>query len=221
MNSNPGRAEVREPEPVPGSAATSAIELNADESDRDAMRRLAAGHDPALDELMSRHGSRLFHYILRLLHNEDDAEDVAQETFVRVYQKRMGFDPSRKLSSWLYAIATNLVRDKLRWQRRHPEMSMDAEDSETGQALGDILPAQSGSPGEAVACEERAALVREAVSSLPQNWRIPLVLAEFEGRSHIEIGEILSCTPKAVEMRIARARRELREKLGHLLQEAA
>ena len=96
-----------------------------DDQDREDMSLLAGGHDVALNELMARHGEKLFHYLLRQLHNGSDAADLAQETFVRVYQNRTRYDPAHKFSTWLYTIATNLIRDRFRWHKRHPEISMD------------------------------------------------------------------------------------------------
>src|SRR5689334_23453104 len=96
---------------------------SASDQDRDQdaldMQRLAAGKDSALNELMARYSQRLFHFLVRELQNESEAADLAEETFVRVYQSRQRFDPSRKFSTWLYAIALNLVRDRLRWRARH------------------------------------------------------------------------------------------------------
>src|SRR5688572_32496688 len=77
-----------------------------DELDAANMTRLATGHDVALNALMEGHGERLFHYLLRCLQNEDEAADLAQETFVRVYQHRAKFDARKKFSTWLYAIAS-------------------------------------------------------------------------------------------------------------------
>src|SRR5258708_6167773 len=79
-----------------------------DERDRQDMERLCAGHDAALNDLMERHGTRLFHYLIRQLQDESEAEDFAQETFVRVFQNRQKFDPQYRFSTWLYTIATNL-----------------------------------------------------------------------------------------------------------------
>ena len=90
------------------------------------MTRLAAGHDAALNDLMDRHAERLFQYLVRSLQNDDDAADLAQETFVRVYQNRTKFDPSKKFSTWLYTIASYLVRTRYRWRTRHPQVSLDA-----------------------------------------------------------------------------------------------
>lgn len=85
-----------------------------DDPDRTDMARLVAGHDAALNDLMERHAEKLFHYLVRSLQSEEDAADLAQETFVRVYQNRARFDASHKFSTWLYVIATNLVKSRYR-----------------------------------------------------------------------------------------------------------
>jgi RNA polymerase sigma-70 factor (ECF subfamily) len=188
-----------------------------DAQDREDMARLAAGHDAALNALMDRHGERLFHYLVRQLTNESDAADLAQETFVRVYQNRTRFNPSHKFSTWMYTIATNLVRDRFRWHRRHPEVSVDAEKEETGSILA-ALPDAGASPSERIATNERAEEVRKAVESLPDDLRIALILFEYEGLAQAEIGAVLNCTAKAVENRIYRARNQLRQRLAGILQ---
>src|SRR5438477_6583833 len=101
-------------------------EPSGDEQDSRDMVRLANSHEAALNDLMQRHGQRLFHYLIRSLQDEDDAADLAQETFVKVYHNRAKFDPAQKFTTWLYAIASNLVRDRYRWRSRHPQVSLDA-----------------------------------------------------------------------------------------------
>ena len=191
----------------------------SDGQDAADMEHLAAGRDTALDDLMERHGPRLYHYLIRVLQNEDNAADLVQESFVRVYQHRAKFDGKQKFSTWLYAIATNLARDRIRWRTRHPEVSLEAESEQTGGALGDMLPDQMPSPSESMVARERAAAVRAAVAALPEELRLPLVLAEYEGRAQAEIAQILDCSAKAVEMRIYRARQQLRGRLEKLLEE--
>src|SRR5947209_13770778 len=99
----------------------------SDDRDRDDMARLAAGQDGALDDLMERHAERLYHYLLRVLQNETEAADIAEEAFVRIYEHRANFKPRSKFSTWLYTIATNLARDAKRYRARHPQLSLDAE----------------------------------------------------------------------------------------------
>src|SRR5688572_9668279 len=89
-------------------------------ADADDMARLCAGHDAALDTLMQRHRARLLHWLIRLTGCEASAEDIAQDAFVRVFEKRHQFKPGAKFTNWLYTIAANLVRDGKRAEARHP-----------------------------------------------------------------------------------------------------
>ncbi len=186
----------------------------SEEQDALDMARLAGGEDAALNRLMERHAARLFHYLVRSLQNEEDAADLAQEAFARVYQHRTRFDPRRKFSTWLYTIATNLVRDRYRWRSRHPQVSLDAADGVTETPLKETLRAADPGPDGALEAGERAAAVRRAVSALPPELREPLVLAVYEGQSQAEIGTVLGCSAKAVETRLYRARQQLREALN-------
>ncbi len=174
------------------------------------MARLVRGHDAALNSLMDRHAPRLFNYLLRSLQNQEDAADLAQETFVRVYQNRAKFDAAQKFSLWLYAIASNLVRDRYRWRARHPEKSLDAENGGVGEGLQENLRAPGPGPADGLQAEERAEAVRKAVATLPEELRQPLILSVYEELPQVEIAVILKCSRKAVEMRLYRARQQLR-----------
>lgn len=188
--------------------------LEAPNQDVAAMLRLAEGDETALDELMERHGERLFGYLLRSLQNEAEASDIAQETFVKVYQHRLSFDLKSKFATWLYSIASNLVRDRYRWRVRHPQVSLDVANGPTGQSLSDYLPDNRPLPNEELELLERAQAVRRAVTALPSELREPIILCEYEDFSHAQIGEILGCTTKSVEMRLYRARGMLRTRLA-------
>src|SRR5712691_838982 len=97
----------------------------SDEQDVLDMTELVEGHDAALNELMERHGPKLFHYLIRCLQSEEDAADATQETFVRVYKNRAKFDHGQQFSTWLYTIATNLAKDRYRHRARHPQVSLE------------------------------------------------------------------------------------------------
>lgn len=188
-----------------------------DASDRADMARLAAGHDAALNDLMERHAPPVFRFLCRMLNNEDDANDLAQETFARVFRSRDKFRPNEKFSTWLFTIAANLARNQIRWRIRHPNVSLDAETGVTEEPLVNTLPAGGCSPNELALAAERAAAVRTAVSRLAEDLRAAIVLCEWEGRSVAEAAAILNTTPKAVESRLYRARQALREHLKHWL----
>jgi len=187
--------------------------------DAAAMKQLMGGDDSALNELMNRHADRLFHYLLRSLQNEEDAADLAQETFVRVYQNRDRFDPQQNFSTWLYAIASNLVRNRYRWRSRHPQVALDALDEAGGADRSTFLKDGHASPAEELQTDELAGTIRKAVAELPEDLRLVIILSEYEDRSNAEIAQILHCTSKAVEMRLYRARHQLRQKLEAVKEE--
>jgi len=189
-----------------------------DEQDAKDMARLAGGHDSALNDLMDRHAEKLFHYLVRSLQDESDAADLAQETFVKIFQHRKDYDPRQKFSTWLYAIASNLVRDRYRWRSRHPQTSLEAQNQQSEMSLKDGLQASEPTPDQNLQKEERAEIVRRAVAALPEEIRQPLILATYEDLPQAEIAEILKCSVKAVETRIYRARRQLRQALATLLE---
>lgn len=185
----------------------------ADALDRADMARLAAGHDEALNDLMKRHAPAVFQFLSRMLNHEDDANDLAQETFVRVFRARESFRPTEKFSTWMFTIAANLARNQIRWRRRHPNVSLEAETGAAEQTLAGTLPSPEFAPNEQLLTAERIAAVRTAVSHLPADLREALVLCEWEEQNMAEAARILDTTPKAVESRCYRARQILRERL--------
>jgi RNA polymerase sigma-70 factor, ECF subfamily len=187
--------------------------IEADALDRADMEKLQAGHGAALNDLMERHATPIFHFLCRMTGNEDDANDLAQETFVRVFKSRDVFRTEQKFSTWLYAIAANLARNHFRWRSRHPNVSLETENVETEQSLSSTLPANLPAPNEEALASERAEAVRVSVKNLPADLREAVVLCEWEEHSVAEAAVILETTPKAVESRLYRARQILRERL--------
>lgn len=176
------------------------------------MADLANGEDVALNRLMDRHGELVYRFLVRALGNEHDALDLAQETFVRVYKQRTRFRPGRKFQSWLLTISSNLARDRIRWRRRHPEVALPASNElEASLSGGTSRPKQ---PDQITSQNEESLRVREAVMALPEDLRLPLVLFHFHGNSYEEIGQILKCSSKAVDSRLYRAKKLLRERLS-------
>ena len=186
---------------------------DAEARDRADMERLCAGHDATLNDLMERHATPVFHFLCRLTGSEADADDLAQETFVRVFKSRASYRAEQKFSTWLFTIAANLARNHFRWRSRHPNISIETENAETGQTLGNALPGNVSAPDQQTLATERAAAVRAAVKNLPEDLRAATVLCEWEERSVAEAATILETTPKAVESRLYRARGILRERL--------
>jgi RNA polymerase sigma-70 factor, ECF subfamily len=188
-------------------------EIDSNALDRADMERLMAGQDAALNDLMDRHATAVFHFLHRLVSNEDDANDLAQETFARVFRARASFRLNEKFSTWLYTIAANLARNHFRWRARHPNVSLTTGAEDPEQSLENILPAKDAAPSEQTLTAERAAAVRQEVSRLAEDLREAIVLCEWEELSVAEAATILETTPKAIESRLYRARKQLRERL--------
>lgn len=190
--------------------------IDSEAADREAMARLARGDERALDELMERHAGRVFQFFWRRLDQEEDAKDLAQETFVRLYQAAGRYDGSRSFTTWLYTIAANLARNRIRWRQRHPEAELPADSTELGRAAAGER-STSRTPREQLLREERAAAVRAAVERLPERLREVVILCEWEELSVPQAAAVLRRTPKAVESLLYRARRRLREELADWL----
>lgn len=173
------------------------------------MLRLAGGEDLALNELISRWRDRLAAFLLRMVGDHATAMDLAQETFVRLYTSRKTYKPTAAFSTYLFHIAANLARTQARWRKRHPTVPMEDENREIRHEAVDSLP----SPDESADLHERADLVNRAIAALPEDQREALLLFTVEGMSQAEVAATLGCSPKAVEVRVYRARQLLREAL--------
>jgi RNA polymerase sigma-70 factor (ECF subfamily) len=171
------------------------------------MRRVQAGDEAALAELMERWEVPVKSLLGRIVLNARDAEELAQETFVRVWLQREKFRLGAEFRPWLFAIAVNLARNRLRWWRRRPEVALE-EWSGGAPATGGVRPGASE-----LERKERVAAVQQALAGLPLELREALVLFEYEQMSHAEIALAVGATPKAIETRIYRAREKLRAKL--------
>ncbi len=181
------------------------------------MVRLAAGQEAALSALMERHAGVLFGFLCRFVGDEEAAHDLAQETFVRVYQHRGKFQAGARFSPWLFTIAGNLARNHLRSRQRRPEVSLEAGTTDGAPSLADRLPATGGSPADDALAGERQRAVRQAVAELPEDLREAVILCELEDRSVTEAAGLLTTTSKTIESRLYRARQQLRQRLSRWL----
>ncbi|MFO1458538.1 MAG: RNA polymerase sigma factor [Verrucomicrobiota bacterium] len=191
--------------------------IDPDALDQADMARLRAGHDPALNALMDRHAGALFGFLCRWVGDDDTANDLSQETFVRVYQKRATFQEGQRFSTWLFTIAANLARNHLRARGRRAEVPLESgSGDEPGNSERPILEAGLF-PDQQVALGEQQVAVRQAVSELPEDLREAVLLCELEDRSVAEAATLLHTTVKAVESRLYRARGRLRKQLSKWL----
>ena len=166
------------------------------------MRLVQTGDQQAYTRLLDRHLDRVHAYIFRMTNNRADAEDIAQETFLRVWHRARTFKPGRvRFTTWLHRIAHNLCVDAFRKRR-------DTVDTEV-DAMADGAPTAD----ELSAAEERRRAVHAGIASLPERQRSALVLCQLQGRSNREAAEIIGVSVHALESLIARARRTLKTRL--------
>ena len=169
------------------------------------MARLRAGDPRAFEELVTTYQHRVFGVAFRMLGSRAEAEEIAQETFLRAYRTLPEFRAEARLHTWLYAIASRLCLNRLASADRR--LARDA-----GEALAQ---APSPEPDAAVALEraEREEAVRDAIAALPDDRRIVVILRDLEGLSYEEIAAVLALEPGTVRSRLHRARMDLRAKL--------
>jgi RNA polymerase sigma-70 factor, ECF subfamily len=190
--------------------------IDAETGDHELMARLASGDDLALNALMRRWSDRIVSFLYRMTGRHDAAVDLAQETFVKLYQARGRYRPrGGEFSTWLFTIASNLAKNHARWRSRHPEVSLDAPADDGSNALPEPRSAEA-SPDQAAVSRESEEQVRMAILALPSELREALLLFTHEQLGYADIACIMQCSPKAVETRIYRARQILKEQLKDL-----
>ncbi len=185
-------------------------------SDESLMSRVRDTADAAaFNELMRRWEVRLKGYLTRVLQNHAEAEDLAQESFARVYGHRNRYREGARFSAWLFAIGANLARNRLRWWKRRPSVSLEPctpDDERPAVELGDPTAGALG-----VERREQTRLVREAIAALPLKLREVVVLCDYENLRQAEAAVILGTSAKGVETRLYRAKAALRASLAALL----
>jgi RNA polymerase sigma-70 factor (ECF subfamily) len=184
------------------------------EADPDAelMLRLKSGEDSILNELMTRWQQPLVAFIYRYIRHETDALDLAQETFVRVYETRHRYTVQAKFSTWLFSIAANLCRNHLRWRQRRREPVPESRDTEDAE-LAERVQSLDDAPDQAAMRSESISLIKVAIDKLPHDLKTAILLYEYQSLPYAEISSVLGCSIKAVEMKLYRARQLLRERL--------
>lgn len=177
--------------------------LNAALDDAALMERIAGGDPGAYRELVQRHLRGVHVFVYRMLGNRAEAEEVCQETFLRLWKQASTYVPRAKPSTWLYRIAHNLAIDQLRRRRR-----------DVGEGI-DELPA-SGRPSLHLHDKQVAEAVQRALEALPERQRAAISLVFYQGLSNAEAAEVLGVNVRALESLLARGRGQLRERLKDL-----
>jgi len=183
----------------------------AEWSDEALIAQSRRGDAQAFAQLMRRYERPLFNYLRRMLGNGGEAEDMFQETFLRVHTHLDRFREGAPFRPWVYQIATNLCRDRLRYWRRRPHVSLDAPSNAASdaRALADRLPAREADPEAAACAAETAARLEAAVARLSAKHRAVFLMARYEGLPYEEIAKALRVPVGTVKSRMNTAVKEL------------
>ena len=172
------------------------------------IQRVRNGDPDAYEELVLANQKQVYHLALKMLGNEQDALDVAQEAFLKAYRSLDGFRADSKFSVWLYRLTSNLCIDFLRSRNRRPTVSLSVED-EDGEEKELTIPDERFSPQEELERKELRRAVRKGLAALPEEYREILLLRELSGLSYTEIAQTLQIEEGTVKSRIFRARKKL------------
>lgn len=181
------------------------------------LARLARkGDQRAFAEIVEMYKDKLYHLAYRMMNNRQEAEDIVQESFLRVYKHLDRYDEDQKFSTWIYRIATNLCIDRLR--KRRPAYSLDAASTEHEGLDGyAMMPSDDRTPESELILSETQRIIREAIDTLPAKYKSVMVLRYLQDMSLQEISEVLDMPVTTVKTRVHRGREFMRKKLEHKL----
>lgn len=183
--------------------------------DRELMARCQAGDDSCFEVLVERHKQRVMNLVFRFMQGSDEAEDVAQEVFIRIYKAKDKYKPTAQFTTWLHTICRNTCFNAMAKKSRRPVLLKDDGDDER-DTVQEIPDAGTPTPEKSMMYNELAQAVKKGVDSLPDNQREAFILARYEHCSYEEIAKRMACSAKAVKSLLNRAKTNLREKLKNI-----
>jgi len=173
----------------------------------------------AFGELVARFQHRLVAVMHHLVGHSEEAEDLAQEVFLRVYRTRTKYTPKAKFATWLFTIANNLALNALRDKKRRPAVRLEMPDPAASGpwATDHLVAGREAPPTQHLAEQELAEVVRKALDQLNDRQRVAVVLNKFEDMNYAEIADVMGLSTKAVKSLLSRARGRLRETLQNYI----
>ena len=192
-------------------------------SDVQLMLDVKAGDEQSFELLLQRYRTPLVNFLYRMVRNREQAEDLAQEVFIRVYRAREEYVPSAKFTTWLFRIATNLALNSLRDHRyQKMEMSIDAPltaDAEDGDERTFEVADKHATIEQHLVEDERKKMIRHAIEKLPEKQRAAVLLHKYQELDYAEIAKILNCSESALKSLLFRAYEALRVELAPLVRQ--
>lgn len=192
--------------------------------DASLMLEFQKGDTTSFEKLVQKYKESVINIIYQFIGERNEAEDLAIEVFLRVYQAAKSYEAKAKFTTWLYKITTNLCLNQMRKKAKLRTISLSEPISTGGEKEEEFIekiPDTALSPQQILEKKERNERIREAIDSLPAKQRMATILQIYEGLSYKEISEILGCSVKSVERRLYRARTNLKEELSSYLTRAS
>ena len=187
-------------------------------NDRDVglMLRVKEGDNEAFELLVELHQSAVIGTVAKMLGGASEAEDIAQQVFIRIWKSAKRYQPQAKFTTWMFTITRNLVFNETRRRKRKPTVSVEKREEESHQQVEDV---HSTTPDQDVLHSELERAVDDAIQALPDKQRLAVVLRRYEEMPYDEIGRVLSMSVPAVKSLLFRARTQLKESLEKYLAE--
>jgi RNA polymerase sigma-70 factor, ECF subfamily len=198
--------------------ATAMAVAEIPQSDHALIEATKNGDEAAFAQIVGRYKSPITNYLYRFLNDYEEAVDLSQETFVRVYFAIDRYHTEYAFSTYIYRIATNLAISELRKRKRRTILSLTGLFQSEDDDQTEFQPPDTRSrPDEDLVEDERSRVIAKAIVTLPAKYRVPIILRDIEGKSYDEVAEILDLGLGTTKSRISRARGLLKEKLKHYL----
>lgn len=188
------------------------------QTDEELMIELANGSHLAFEELLTRYEAPVVTFCYAFLRNREASEDIAQETFMRVFRNAKRYQPVAKFTTWLYKIAANLCINELKKGKLRSTLSLDepAGPDPEGSRIVERIATGAPSPLTQLERSEAQGLIQKAIEHLPPDQRSTLIMVEYHQMQYQDIAEVLEVSVSAIKMRVKRARETLRETLKML-----
>lgn len=201
-------------DPMPPSNDDEADRLESNDRDVELMGLISAGDMRAFEELVERHQRAVIGTVAKMLGNASEAEDIAQQVFVRIWKSAGRYEAQAKFTTWLFTITRNLVFNEVRRRQRKPTVSVDEREETTHRTVEDL---QAISPDDEMLQSELEEAIDRAIQSLPEKQRMAVVLRRYEEMPYEEIAAVLEMSIPAIKSLLFRARTQLKEALQRYL----
>lgn len=202
------------PDDSPSGEAVDEDQAQSNEHHVSLMLLVKDGNIRAFEELVEIHQRAVIGTVAKMLGNPDEAEDIAQQVFIRVWKSAKRYEPQAKFTTWLFTITRNLVFNEMRRRQRKPAVSINEREDDFHIETADD---SSKNPDESILQRELESAIDQAIQALPEKQRMAVILRRYEEMPYEEIGEILQLSLPAVKSLLFRARTQLKESLQSYL----